>query len=276
MTVSETPHLVITPPKGWVSFDLDGLWNYRELLFFLAWRDVQIRYKQTVLGVAWAVLQPLLTMLIFTLFFGKVAKIPSDGYPYAVFAYAGLLPWTFFANAITNSGNSLVQNSQLISKVYFPRLIMPASPVVAGLMDFAISLVILFILFFFYGVHLTVNLLALPALTLLTTLLATGVGTFFAGLNVKYRDIRHALPFIVQLMMFATPIIYPMSMVPQKYQWVLALNPMAGIVEGFRACLLGGQFDLFSLTRSLLITLVVLTGSVMYFRSVERHFADIV
>jgi len=276
VSLPEKPLLVMVPSKRWVALDLRSLWTFRDLLYFLTLRDVKIRYKQTALGVAWAVLQPLLTMLIFTLFFGRVAKIPSNGHPYALFAFAGLLPWTFFANAITNSGNSLVNNAALISKVYFPRLIMPSAAVLAGLVDLAVSLVLMFGLAAFYGVGMSLNILALPALILLTTLLALAVSLFFAALNVKYRDVRYALPFLVQLAMFATPIIYPISMVPQRWRWALLLNPMAGLVEGFRVSLLGGQFDLPGLELAGAITIILLALGAYYFRSVERSFADLI
>jgi homopolymeric O-antigen transport system permease protein len=272
----ETPLLTIKPTTGWVSIGFNSIWAYRDLLYFLAWRDVKIRYKQTALGVTWAVLQPLLTMIILTLLFGKVARIPSDGHPYAVFAYAGLLPWTFFANAITNSGGSLVLNSSLISKVYFPRLVMPSAAVLAGLVDFAVSLVILFGLFIVYGVAPTWGLLVLPFLVLLTVILAVGVGSYFAALNVKYRDIRYALPFAVQLLMFATPIIYPSSMVPVRWRWALWANPMAGIVESFRSCLLGRAFDWPLLGLATTLTVAIFLCGSLYFRSVEKGFADIV
>jgi len=274
--MTDVPHLVITPSKRWVALDLRSLWMFRDLLYFLTWRDVKIRYKQTALGVAWAVLQPLLTMVIFTLFFGRVAKISSNGHPYPVFAFAGLLPWTFFANAITNSGTSLVNNSALISKVYFPRLIMPSAAMLAGLVDLSVSLVLMFGLAAYYGVGMSWNVLALPALILLTMLLALAVGLFFAALNVKYRDVRYALPFLVQLAMFATPIIYPLSLVPKQWRWALVLNPMSGLVEGFRVALLGGQFDVPALALAAAITLILLTAGAYYFRAVERSFADLI
>lgn len=276
LSLPEEPYLVIAPSKRWVALDLRSLWRFRDLLYFLMWRDVKIRYKQTALGVAWAVLQPLLTMLIFTLFFGKVAKIPSNGHPYALFAFAGLVPWTFFSNAVANAGSSLVNNSALISKVYFPRLIMPAAAVLAGLVDLGASFAVMLGLAAFYGVGAGWNLLALPVLVLLTMLLATAIGLFFAALNVKYRDIRYALPFVIQLGMFATPIIYPLSMVHQQWRWVLTLNPMAGLVEGFRVSLLGGQFDFRALGLAAAITIVLLVLNAFYFRSVEKGFADLI
>jgi lipopolysaccharide transport system permease protein len=269
--------LRIRPSKGWVALKLRDLWAYRELLYFLTWRDVKVRYKQTLLGGLWAIVQPLFTMLLFTLFFGKLAKLPSDGIPYPIFAYAGLLPWTFFSNAVTNSGNSLVGSSNLITKVYFPRMIIPGAAVGAGLVDFAIAFVVLIGLMFFYHVPLTVNLFALPLLLALTSLLALGVGMWMSALNVKYRDIRYALPFLIQLWMFASPIIYPASLMPEKWRWILRLNPLTGIIEGYRASLLGRTaFDWPSIGISVAITIGVLVYSAYSFRRMERTFADVV
>ena len=266
----------IRPSKGWISLKLHDVWEYRELLYFLTWRDIKVRYKQTVLGVSWAVIQPLFTMLLFTLFFGKLAGLPSDGIPYPIFAYAGLLPWTFFSNAVTSSGNSLVGSSNLITKVYFPRMIIPGAAVLAGLVDFAIAFVILIGLMFYYHVPLTINLLVLPLLLALTSLLALGFGMWMSGLNVKYRDIRYALPFLIQLWMFASPIIYPASLMPAKWRWVLWINPLTGIIEGYRAALLGRSFDWPSLGISTMITLALLVYSAYSFRRMEKTFADIV
>jgi lipopolysaccharide transport system permease protein len=274
--VIERPLLVIAPSRRWVALDLGDIWSYRELLYFLAWRDVKVRYKQTALGVGWAVLQPFLTMVIFTIVFGRVAHVPSDGHPYALFALAGVLPWTFLANAITNSSNSLVTSSNLIGKVYFPRLIMPCATVLAAIVDLGFAFLLLFAFFAYERVTITANLLLLPLLVVMTTLLALAVGIWFAALNVKYRDIRYALPFLIQLGMFATPIIYPASMVPQKWHWLMTLNPMAGIVEGYRASLLGGRFDWMSLGIAGALTLFALAATSFYFRSVEKSFADLI
>ena len=273
--VTTEPVIVIVPSRRWVALDLRGLWAYRELLYFLAWRDVKIRYKQTALGVGWAILQPLLTLVIFTILFGRLAKIPSGGQPYSVFALAGILPWTFFANAITNASNSLVNNSNLIGKVYFPRLIMPAATVLAAVVDLGFSFVLMFGYYAYQHVPITINILFLPALVLVTILLAMAVGAFFAAMNVKYRDVRYALPFLVQLAMYATPIIYPLSLVPQQWRTVVGLNPMAAIVEGYRTALLGGVFNWPSLAIASLATVAILVGSAFYFRSVEKGFADI-
>ncbi len=268
------PRINITAASRWRAIDLRELWEYRELLWFMAVRDVKLRYKQTALGAAWAMLQPLLTMVIFTLLFGKFAGMPSNGHPYALFAYAGLLPWTFFANAITGCGSSLVINSNLVTKVYFPRLIIPLATVLAGLVDFGISLALFFCLAALYRVRPTWTLLALPVLIALTVVLAMAIGSFFAALNVKYRDIRYALPFLVQLGMFVTPIIYPSALVPEKWRWILHWNPLAAIVEGYRTALLGGPFDLRSLFTAGLLVLGLFAAGAYYFRSVENGFAD--
>ena len=271
------PLIKIRPSKGWVALQLRDLWVYRELLYFLTWRDIKVRYKQTILGATWAIIQPLFTMLLFTLFFGKLGHIPSDGVPYPIFAYAGLLPWMFFSNAVTNSGNSLVGSANLITKVYFPRMIIPGAAVGAGLVDFAIAFVILIALMIYYQVALTWNLLAVPLLLALTTLLALGVGMWASALNVKYRDIRYALPFLIQLWMFLSPVIYPVSLMPQKWRWILWLNPLSGIIEGFRSSLFGvNQFDWTALGISIAVTLGILVYSAYSFRRMERVFADIV
>jgi lipopolysaccharide transport system permease protein len=270
------PLVVIEPNKAWSAVDLSDLWAFRELLYFLTWRDVKVRYKQTELGVAWAIIQPLLTMVIFTLFFGRLAGVPSDDIPYPVFAYSGLLAWTFFANAITNSGNSLVGNANLITKVYFPRMLIPGAAVAAGLVDFAIAFLILVALMVYYSVGVTWSILMFPLLVVLTTLLALGTGMWLSALNVKYRDVRFALPFLVQLWMFLSPVIYPASFLPEKYRWVLWINPMAGIIEGYRSALFGRPFDWIALAVSAAITMFLLVYSSYSFRRMEKSFADIV
>jgi len=270
------PLVTIQPSKSWVALDLKTLWAYRELLYFLTWRDVKVRYKQTALGAAWAIIQPLFTMIIFTIFFGRLAGIPSDGIAYPLFAYAGLLPWVFFSNAVNNSGNSLILSSNLITKVYFPRMIIPGAAVAAGLVDFIVALLILACLMVWYGVVLTINILFFPALVFLTVLLALGVGMWMSALNVKYRDIRYALPFVIQLWMFATPIIYPSSLLPEKWRWLIALNPMTGIIEGCRSSLFGKPFDWRAITISITITFAILIYSAYSFRRMERSFADII
>jgi lipopolysaccharide transport system permease protein len=271
----------IRPSGRWVPLNLRDLWHYRKLLFFLTWRDIKVRYRQTVLGVIWAIIQPLFAMLIFTLFFGRLAGMPSDGIPYPLFAYAGLLPWMFFSTAVTSSGNSLVGSANLISKVYFPRLLIPASAVGAALVDFAVSFGLLIVMMIWYVYQGQVeppglNLLMLPPLVLLTGLLALGVGLWLSALNVKYRDIRHALPFLIQVWMFATPIIYPASLVPERYRWVLALNPLAGIIEAYRSALFNRPFDWLSLGVSAAVTLAILIFAAYGFRRMEKNFADLV
>ena len=269
--------VTIEPPKSWVSLQLRDLWQFRELLYFLTWRDVKVRYKQTLLGAAWAILQPLLTMLIFTLLFGRLAGIKSGGIPYPLFAYGGLLIWIFFANSITNSGNSLVGSAHLITKIYFPRMIIPAAAVGAGLVDLVLAFVVQIAMMVYYHVRVTWAIGMIPVLVLLVTLLALGVGMWLSAMNVKYRDIRYAIPFLVQLWMFASPVIYPLSMLPAKWQWLLTLNPLTGIIQNFRIALFGNQaFEWKSLGVSALITVVVLIYSALTFRRMERHFADIV
>jgi lipopolysaccharide transport system permease protein len=259
-----------------MSLDLAELWRYRELLYFLTLRDVKLRYKQTILGAAWAIIQPLCAMLLFTLVFGRLARLPSDNIPYPLFAYAGLVPWTFFANAITASGNSLVGSTSLITKVYFPRMIIPAAPVLAGLVDLAIALVLLVPLLIYYRVALTWQLLFLPVFICLATLLAFGVGMLLAALNVKYRDIRYALPFLVQLWLFASPVIYPLSMTPPRWRWIFTLNPMTGIIEGTRSSLFGRPFDWTAIGASFVVALLVVGFAAYFFRRVEDGFADVI
>jgi lipopolysaccharide transport system permease protein len=272
----EEPVVTIEPNKAWSRAELRDLWAFRELLYFLTWRDVMVRYKQTGLGVAWAIIQPLFTMLVFTLFFGRLAGVPSDNVPYPVFAFAGLLGWTFFANAITNSGNSLVGSANLITKVYFPRMIIPGAAVAAGLVDFAIAFVILVLLMIYYGVMISWSILMFPVVVLLTTLLALGTGMWLSALNVKYRDVRFVLPFLVQLWMFISPVIYPASFLPAKVRWLLFLNPMTGIIEGYRSSLFGRRFNWSGLAISGAITLILLIYSSYSFRRMEKSFADIV
>lgn len=277
-SLPDQPVVTIEPSKSWVALNLRDLWSYRELLYFLTWRDVKVRYKQTALGVAWAIIQPLFTMLIFTLFFGKLAGIESQtgGVPYPIFAYAGLLPWMFFSNALTTSGNSLVGSAHLITKVYFPRMMIPGAAVAAGLVDFAIAFVILVILMFYYGVAPAWTALMLPVLVMMTVVLALGMGMWLSALNVKYRDVRFALPFLLQLWMFVSPVIYPSSFLPEKYRWLLMLNPVSGIIEGYRSSLFGKPFNWRALGVSALIGLVLLVYSSYSFKRMERSFADIV
>lgn len=267
---------VIEPERGWRGFDLRELWAYRELLWVLTRRDIKVRYKQTVLGILWAVIQPVMAMVVFSIFFGRLAKMPSDGLPYPIFVYAALLPWTFFANALGNAGNSLVGSAHLISKVYFPRLIIPLASVGAGLIDFAISTVILLALMVAYGVGWSINLLAAPVLVLAVVFTALGVGTLLSALNVAYRDFRYVIPFLIQLWLFATPVVYPASLVPERWQWLLYLNPMAGLIEGFRSAFLARPFDLFGIAISTAVALMIFFIGAFYFEKVERRFADII
>lgn len=272
----DEPLVIIEPSKTWAGMDLRDLWSYRELLYFLTWRDLKVRYKQTILGVAWVVMQPLLTTIIFTLFLGKLARVPSDGLPYPLFVYAGLLPWSFFAGAVTNSSNSLVGSAHLITKVYFPRMIIPGAAVGGRLVDFAIAFLILVGMMVYYGVAITWGLVMLPVLVALITLLALSIGMWTSALNVKYRDIGVALPVLIQLWMFASPIIYPSSLVPEKWRWLYALNPLVGIIEGFRAALFGREFDWLALAVSTIIALILLVYSIYTFRRMEKSFADVI
>jgi lipopolysaccharide transport system permease protein len=268
---------VIEPKTGWVPVDFKEIWNYRELLYFLTKRDIKVRYKQTVLGGLWAVIQPAFTMLVFTLFFGRLAKMPSDGLPYPIFVYAGLLPWTYFANAVSASGNSLVGSSNLITKVYFPRIVVPASAALAGLLDFFIALFVLAALMIWYQFLPGPAILLFPFLVALTFLCAVGVGLWLSALNVQYRDIRYAIPFLIQVWMFVSPVIYPVSLVHGNYQWLLALNPMGGVIHAYRAALLGHQpIDWGLLGLSTLIILALFLGGLYYFRRMEKVFADVV
>jgi homopolymeric O-antigen transport system permease protein len=270
------PLVVIQPSKRWSIVSFKDIWAYRELLFFLTWRDVKVRYKQTALGAAWAILQPLFMMIIFTLFFGRLAGVDSAGVPYPLFALAGLVPWTFFANAITASGNSLVGSAHLITKVYFPRLIVPAAAMLAGLVDFLLAFSILCAMMLYYRVALTAQILFLPVLIFLTALFSLGVGTWMAALNVKYRDVRFALPFLIQLWLFVSSVILPSTAIPQKWRWLLMLNPMSGIIEGYRSALLGLPFDWPALGIASGLTILTLVYAIYAFARVERSFADII
>jgi lipopolysaccharide transport system permease protein len=277
---AEVPLLVIEPTPGWQALNLRELWRYRELLYFLTWRDVKIRYKQTALGAAWAVLQPVMTMIVFTIFFGRLAGLNkrTGDLPYPLFVYAGLLPWAFFTNSITNAGASVVNSQNLITKIYFPRLVIPLSSVGAGFVDFAIAFGIVVGMMAWYGVAPGTGLVLFPVVLLLIALAALGIGALVSGLTVAYRDFRYVVPFVMQLWMFVTPVMYPSQMVPQEWRWVLALNPMAGLVDAFRYSLLGWPADWTPgpLFVSAGMTLAVCLVGVLYFRRVERSFADIV
>jgi len=282
MTVKESvresaPVIVIRPKKGWWDIDWRSLWEYRELLYFFIWRDVKVRYKQTLIGAAWAIIQPFMTMVVFSLFFGKLAKIPSNGLPYPIFYYSALLPWTYFANSIQNATNTIVAHQNMIKKVYFPRLILPLSAVLSGLVDFAIAFSVLLGMMLFYGITPTWKLLLLPVLLTLATLTALGVGLWLSALNALYRDVRYATPFLIQLWLFASPVAYPASMVPERWQWLYWLNPMTAVIEGFRWALTGQGQPLNNLFFvSLCIVGLMLVLGLMFFHRMEGTIADVV
>lgn len=263
--------------QGWVALQLKELWAYRELLYFLIWRDVKVRYKQTVLGVAWAIIQPVFTMVVFSLFFGRLAKMPSDGIPYPLFSYAALVPWTFFAQGLTLASNSLVGSANLIKKVYFPRLSIPIAAVTSGLIDFSIAFIVLLGMMPYYGIVPTINVIWLPFLLLLTLMTSLGVSLWLSALNVQFRDVRYILPFLTQLWLFATPIAYPSSLLSEPWRTLYSLNPMVGVVEGFRWALLGAKTAPGPmLIGSTLAALALLVGGAFYFRRLEKTFADVV
>jgi lipopolysaccharide transport system permease protein len=272
----DEPLVVIEPSKSWVAINLRDLWAYRELFYFLIWRDLKVRYKQTVLGVIWVVIQPLLTTIIFTIFLGMLARVPSDGTSYALFVYTGLLPWTFFSTALAGSSNSLVGNTHLITKVYFPRMIIPGAAIGGRLLDFGIALAMLAPLMMYFRVPPTGKLFVLPLLVALITLLSWGVGMWASALNVKYRDVGTVLPVFTQLWMFVSPVAYPVSLVPEQWRWLFFLNPLAGIIEGFRAAILGTPFRMGPLAYSTGATLIIFVYSAYAFRRMERSFADII
>ena len=269
---------ILRPPKGLAALNLRDLWIYRELVLFMIWRDIKVRYKQTLLGAAWAVLQPFLTMVVFTIFFGTLAEVPSDGVPYPIFTYAALLPWQLFSKALQDAARSLVSNRHMITKVYFPRLVLPLSSIVAGLVDFGIAFLVLLAMMFYYQIPLRIQMLALPLLLLLALVTALGVGLWLSALNVLYRDIAYVMPFIAQFWMYITPVVYPASMVPEQWRFLYYLNPMTGVVEGFRWALLGTHSSLPSsmIILSIVISIVVLVTGLFYFRRMERLFADLV
>jgi lipopolysaccharide transport system permease protein len=269
------PQIVILPQRGLLQLDLASLWQYRELLYFLVWRDVKVRYKQTVIGVAWAILQPLMTMIIFTIVFGKFAKIPSDGFPYPVFAYTALLPWTYFSQALMRSGTCLVGNSQLITKVYFPRLLIPLSAAATPVVDFCVSFTILLAMMAYYGITPTWYVLFLPFFMLLALLTALSVGLWLSPLNIKYRDVGYILPFLTQFWMYASPVVYPVSLVPEQWRLAYSLNPMVGVIEGFRWALLGKENpDIAVIGVSASVVLIIFVGGLIYFKRMENTFAD--
>jgi len=275
--VDDIPVLRIEPSRGWVSLRLRELWEYRELLYFLTWRDIKVRYKQTVLGAAWAIIQPFFTMVVFSLFFGRLAGIPSDGVPYPIFSFTALVPWTFFANGLNQSSNSLVGSADLIKKVYFPRLAVPIATVLSGVVDFVLAFVVLMGMMLYYGVVPTINTLWLPFFFLLALVTSLGIGLWFSALNVEFRDVRYTVPFLTQVWMFSTPIAYPSSLLSEPWRTLYGLNPMVGVIEGFRWALLGtdtapGPIIIVSSFAAM----ALLVGGAFYFRRMEKTFADLV
>lgn len=268
-------HTRIQPSRGWVSLNLRELWEYRELLYFLTWRDVKVRYKQTAVGAAWAIIQPFMTMVAFSLFFGQLAKVPSDGVPYPIFSYTALLPWGFFASGLSQASNSLLGNAGLLGKVYFPRLLVPIASVLTGVIDFAIAFIVLLLMMAYFHIWPTSAVLVMPVLLMLALVTALGVGLWLAALSVEYRDVRYAVPFLVQFWLLATPVAYPSSLLSEPWRTVYALNPMVGVVDGFRWALLGMRPPGPSLAISAIVALAVLVTATMYFRRVERSFADV-
>lgn len=265
----------VAEPSPRIELGLRELWAYRELLYFLVWRNIKARFKQTALGVTWVILQPLLTMLVFTVFFGRLANMPSEGVPYPIYTFTALLPWQLFAHAVTQSGNSLVTNRDLLTKVYFPRLVIPIAEVLEGLVDFGLALVVFLGMMVYYGVMPRIAVLTLPLLVVLACATALAVGLWLGALNVRYRDVRYTIPFLVQFWLIATPIAYPASLVPEKWRLLYGLNPMVGVVEGFRWALLGTPETLHpSVFVSVAVVLMLLAGGLVYFRRMERTFAD--
>lgn len=275
--MSAGPVIQVRPSRGWVSLNLRELWRYRELLYFLIWRDIKVRYRQTVLGAAWAIIQPFFTMVVFSVFFGKLAKMPSDGVPYPIFSYAALVPWTFFAHGLSQSSQSLVGSANLIRKVYFPRLVVPIASVLSGIVDFLLAFLVLLGMMLYYGMVPTIKILALPPLLLLALVTSLGVGLWLSALNVEFRDVRYVVPFLTQFWLFSTPIAYPSSLLQEPWRTLYGLNPMVGVVEGFRWALLGTETGPGRvIAMSAVVALALLVGGAFYFRRMERTFADIV
>ena len=273
---STPPTLIIRPPRKWVPVDLHELWNYRELLTSFTMRDIKIRYKQTALGFLWAIIQPLFMMVIFTIIFGGFAKIPSEGIPYPLFSFAALLPWMLFSEGLTRSTMSMVANANIMTKVYFPRLIMPISGILSPLVDFAVSISILVLMMAYYGFVPTINIVFLPVFILLALATSLGIGLWLSALNVKYRDFQYTVPFIIQLWMYASPVVYPASMIPESIRPLYGLNPMAGVIEGFRWALLGTEIPGSMIFVSVGVVAVLLVSGMFYFRRMEQYYADIV
>jgi lipopolysaccharide transport system permease protein len=272
------PMARIEPSHGWRALKLGELWEYRELLYFLVWRDIKVRYKQTILGAAWAVIQPLITTLIFSVFFGRLAKMPSDGIPYPLFSFTGLVPWTLFAGGLTQSSNSLVDNAPLLKKIYFPRLAIPLATILAVMVDFVIAFMVLLAMILYYGVVPTIHIIWLPLFVLLAMVTSLGIGLWLSALNVQFRDIRHMVPFLVQAGLYATPIAYPSSLLPEPWHTLYGINPMVGVVEGFRWALLGSKAAAPGPVEgvSALVALALMVGGAFYFRRMEKTFADVV
>ncbi len=273
----EGPVIRIAPSTGWVSIQARGLWEYRELLYFLVWRDLKVRYRQTILGATWALIQPVFTMLTFTLFFGHLAKIPSDGIPYPLFSLAGLVPWALFSHGLNQAANSLVGNSSMIKKIYFPRLLLPIAKVVSGLVDFGLALILLLGMILFYGIHPSANMIWLPVFVLLAMVTALGVALWLSAANVQFRDVQYLIPFMTQIWLFATPIAYPSSLVPKQWRVLYGLNPMVGVVDGFRWCLLDAKACAPGpmLAVSCLVSVGLLVSGAFWFRRMEKNFADV-
>jgi lipopolysaccharide transport system permease protein len=274
--VTVSPGFIIKRSSGWLPLNLRALWDYRELLYFLTWRDIKVRYRQTAFGVAWAIIQPLLLMAAFSIFFGVLAKVPSDGLPYPLFYLSALLPWQLFAYALAQSSNSLIANDKLITKVYFPRLVIPLSAVLSGLVDFFVAFILFLVLMLHYGIAPTIALVTIPFFMLLAVASALAVGLWLSAINVQYRDVRYAIPFVVQFWFFVSPVAYPSSLVPGFWRLLYALNPMAGVIDGFRWALLdNAKMPGWELAMSIAVILLMFTGGLYYFRRVEKTFADV-
>jgi lipopolysaccharide transport system permease protein len=277
---SPTPNQIVTdirPDRGWLDLDLGAVWRFRELLQVLVMRDLQVLYKQALLGAGWAILQPLFAVIIFSIIFGYIVRMPSEGVPYPLFAFAGVLPWTYFAEAVRRSGVGLVTDAELVRKIYFPRLIMPLANVVSPMVDFCIAFVVLLIVMAFYGIAPNVKMLVIPLLMIVAALLALSIGLWLAPINVRFRDIKHTLPFMIQIWMYASPIVYPLSMVPEQWRVLYSLNPMVGVIEGFRWAVFGqGEPNFMALGMSAIIIVILMAGGLVFFRRMERTFADVI
>jgi lipopolysaccharide transport system permease protein len=277
LTSEENFHIHLEASKGWISLRLDELWRYRELLYFFVWRDLKIRYKQTVMGASWAIIQPLFTMVIFSIFFGRLAQVPSDDIPYPIFSFAALVPWTFFANGVIQASNTLVNNANMVKKIYFPRLVLPISAVMSGIVDFILAFIVLLLMMVYFMIYPTANILWLPLFLLLALVTSLGTGFWLSAMNAQFRDIRYIAPFMVQAWMFLTPIAYPSSLIPEPWRTLYGINPMAGVVEGFRWALLGTDTEPGLMTVvSGIVAIVLLVSGAYYFRRMEKSFADVI